>query len=248
MVRGCAGFPSHTLPVSYPITLSLEHLNVNFKTECSFIVQKFTNAVQLFTTATVVSSAVASGARRHRGREGASGASGVRKKKTTSVWWPFCTHLKRDIEPGPRGGLSRHTKKMTSASQKKKKKYECLINGGNEASGMASGRGGIGGGIGGEAASSTCAQQGKGLRGEVQARRASEAWAVQGGGKVRDPCVRRAGWLGRAQGGLGRALGAPHVDLVRLAFASRTKRMKVTSTPEVPGPSRSWSPGNVARP
>ena len=55
MVRGCAGFPSHTLPVSYPITLSLEHLNVNFKTECSFIVQKFTNAVQLFTTATVVS-------------------------------------------------------------------------------------------------------------------------------------------------------------------------------------------------
>ena len=123
------------------------------------------------------------------------------------------------------------------------------------------GRGGIGGvaasgawrhrgrgGIGGEAASSTCAQQGKGLRGEVQARRASEAWAVQGGGKVRDPCVRRAGWLGRAQGGLGRALGAPHVDLVRLAFASRTKRMKVTSTPEVPGPSRSWSPGNVARP
>ena len=102
--------------------------------------------------------------------------------------------------------------------------------------------------LGETAASSTCAQQGKGLRGEVQARRASEAWAVQGGGKVRDPCVRRAGWLGRAQGGLGRALGAPHVDLVRLAFASRTKRMKVTSTPEVPGPSRSWSPGNVARP
>ena len=70
MVRGCAGFPSHTLPVSYPITLSLEHLNVNFKTECSFIVQKFTNAVQLFTTATVVSSAAASGARRHRGSTG----------------------------------------------------------------------------------------------------------------------------------------------------------------------------------
>ena len=69
------------------------------------------------------------------------------EKKTTSVWWPFCAHLKRDIEPGPRGGLSRHTKKMTPASQKKK--YECLINGGNEASGMASGRGGIGGGIGG---------------------------------------------------------------------------------------------------
>ena len=51
-----------------------------------------------------------------------------------------------------------------------------------------------------------------------------------------------AGWLGRVQGGLGRALGAPRVDLVRLAFTSRTERMKVTSTPEVPGPSRSWSP------
>ena len=69
---------------------------------------------------------------------------------------------------------------------------------------------------------------------------------MQGGGKVRDPCVRRAGWLGRAQGGLGCALGAPRVDLVRLAFASRTERMKVTSTPEVPGPSRSWSPAPAA--
>ena len=51
-----------------------------------------------------------------------------------------------------------------------------------------------------------------------------------------------AGWLGRGQGWLGRALGAPRVDLVRLAFTSRTERMNVTSTPEVPGPSRSWSP------
>ena len=89
----------------------------------------------------------------------------------------------------------------------------------------------------------------RGLKGgEVQTGHANDEWLVQGGGNGRDPCVGRAGWLGRAQGGLGRALGAPHVDLVQLAFASTTKRMKVTSTPEVPGPSRSWNPGNVARP
>ena len=44
-------------------------------------------------------------------------------------------------------------------------------------------------------------------------------WAVQGGGKVRDPCVGRAGLLGRAPGGVGGALGAPRVDLGQLAPA-----------------------------
>ena len=72
------------------------------------------------------------------------------------------------------------------------------------------------------------------------------AWAVRSGGKVRDPCVGRAGWLGLAQGGLGRALGAPRVDLGQLASASRTEKRMVTSTPEVPGPSRSWSPAPAA--
>ena len=69
---------------------------------------------------------------------------------------------------------------------------------------------------------------------------------MQGGGKVRDPCVGWAGWLGRAQGWLGRALGAPRVDLGQLTSASWTKKRKVTSNPEVPGPSRSWSPAPSA--
>ena len=71
---------------------------------------------------------------------------------------------------------------------------------------------------------------------------------MQGGGKVRDPCVGWAGWLGRAQGGVGGAFGSPRVDLGQLAPAPRTKKRnrKVTSTPEVPGPSRSWSPAPAA--
>ena len=72
------------------------------------------------------------------------------------------------------------------------------------------------------------------------------AWAVQGGGKVRDSCVGWAVWLGHAQGGLGCALGSPRIDLGQLASASRTKMRKVTSNPEVLGPSRSWSPAPAA--
>ena len=78
--------------------------------------------------------------------------------------------------------------------------------------------------------------------------RASEqAWAVQGGGKVRDPCMGRAGWLGRTQGwGWGGSFGAPCFDNGLLAPSSQTKKRKVTSTPEVLGPSRSWSPAQAA--
>ena len=65
---------------------------------------------------------------------------------------------------------------------------------------------------------------------------------VQGGGKVRDPCVGREGWLGRAQGGGEGGVGAPSVELGLLAPAWKTEKRKVTSTPEVPGPSRSWNP------
>jgi len=72
------------------------------------------------------------------------------------------------------------------------------------------------------------------------------AWAVQGGGKVRDPCMGRAGWLGRAQGWVGGSFGAPRFDHGLLAPSSQTKKRKVTSTPEVPGPSRSWSPAPAA--
>ena len=72
------------------------------------------------------------------------------------------------------------------------------------------------------------------------------AWAVQGGGKVRDSCVGWAVWLGHAQGGLGCALGSPRIYLGQLASASRTKMRKVTSNPEVLGPSRSWSPAPAA--
>ena len=69
--------------------------------------------------------------------------------------------------------------------------------------------------------------------GEVEARRARRregAGSVRGAGEVD---------VGRAQGGFKRVLGAPRVDLGQLAPASRTEKRKVTSTPEVPGPSRS---------
>ena len=49
-----------------------------------------------------------------------------------------------------------------------------------------------------------------------------------------------------AGGGWGRALGAPHIDLGQLAPTSRTEKRKLTSTPEVPGPSRSWNPAPAA--
>ena len=54
------------------------------------------------------------------------------------------------------------------------------------------------------------------------------------------------GVAGARRGGLGRALGAPCVDLGQLASGSWTKKRKVTSNPEVPGPSRSWSPAPAA--
>ena len=43
----------------------------------------------------------------------------------------------------------------------------------------------------------------------------------------------------RGRGGGG---GAPRVELGLLAPVSKTEKRKVTSTPEVPGPSRSWNP------
>ena len=42
--------------------------------------------------------------------------------------------------------------------------------------------------------------------------------------------------------GVGRASGAPIVDLGVLVPVSMTEKRQVTSTPEVPGPSRSWNP------
>ena len=68
------------------------------------------------------------------------------------------------------------------------------------------------------------------------------AWAVQGGGKVRDRCVGRVGRMGSEQGWVVSASGAPVVDLGQLAPTSRNERMKVTSDLQVPGPSRSWGP------
>ena len=56
----------------------------------------------------------------------------------------------------------------------------------------------------------------------------------------------RGGWGARRGAGQGGALGAPHVDLGQLALASRTEKKKLTSTPEVPGPSRSWNPAPAA--
>ena len=51
----------------------------------------------------------------------------------------------------------------------------------------------------------------------VVVRHGSGAWAVPGGVNVRDRRVGRAGWLRRAQGGEGRASGAPGVYVVHLA-------------------------------
>ena len=68
------------------------------------------------------------------------------------------------------------------------------------------------------------------------------AWAVQGGGKVRDRCVGRVGRMGCEQGWVGSASVAPRVDLALLVRASKNKRKKVTSDLQVPGPSRSWGP------
>ena len=97
----------------------------------------------------------------------------------------------------------------------------------------------------------------------VVVRHGSGAWAVLGGVNVRDRRVGRAGWLRRARGGAGRANSAPGVffdHLVRLVEdqgrrcwrlcrpccpACRT-RTKVTSTLQVPGPSKSWSPAPAA--
>ena len=71
------------------------------------------------------------------------------------------------------------------------------------------------------------------------------AWAVQGGGKVRDRCVGRVGRMGCQQGWVGSASVAPRVDLVLLVQASKNERMKVTSDLQVQGPSRSWDPASA---
>ena len=71
------------------------------------------------------------------------------------------------------------------------------------------------------------------------------AWAVQGGGKVRDPCVGWVGWMGCAWGGEGGRERRTSVDLGRLVHASKNERMKVTSDLQVPGPSRSWGPASA---
>ena len=110
--------------------------------------------------------------------------------------------------------------------------YECLINGGNEASGMASGRGGIGdgiggsnggrggigGGIGGEAASGAWRHRGRGgigggIGGEA-ASGASAAMATRGRGGIRGRIGARGGIGGEAasgtasgQGGIGGGIG-----------------------------------------
>ena len=71
------------------------------------------------------------------------------------------------------------------------------------------------------------------------------AWAVQGGGKVRDPCVGWVGWMGCALGGEGGRERRTRVDLGLLVHASKNERMKVTSDLQVPGPSRSWGPASA---
>ena len=87
---------------------------------------------------------------------------------------------------------------------------------------------------------SICAHEGtKGLRCKQACKRGV------GGAKRRERAgsVRRAGGVaGTRARGVGWELGAPRVNLGRLAPASMTKKRKVTSTPEVPGPSRSWNP------
>ena len=69
------------------------------------------------------------------------------------------------------------------------------------------------------------------------------AWAVQGGGKVRDRCVGRVGRMGCQQGWVGSASGAPVVDLGQLAPTSRNERMKVTSDLQVRR-IRKWKKGD----
>ena len=53
--------------------------------------------------------------------------------------------------------------------------------------------------------------------------------AVQGGGKVRGPCVGWVGWMGCARGGEDGREPRAHIDLGRLVQASKNKKMKVTS-------------------
>ena len=79
----------------------------------------------------------------------------------------------------------------------------------------------------------------------VTARHASGARAVQGGGKVRDPCVWWVGWMGCACGGEGGREPRTRIDLGRLVQASKNKKMKVTSDLQVPGHSRSWDPASA---
>ena len=50
----------------------------------------------------------------------------------------------------------------------------------------------------------------------------------------------------RARVVVGVVFGAPRFDNGLLAPSSQTKKRKVTSTPEVLGPSRSWSPAQAA--
>ena len=80
-------------------------------------------------------------------------------------------------------------------------------------------------------------------RGEATARRANDAWAVQGGGT--------GAWGGRgvAEGlaGGGRALEQRTWRRSRPpCLASKNERKKVTSALQVPGPSKSWDPAPVA--
>ena len=79
----------------------------------------------------------------------------------------------------------------------------------------------------------------------VTARHASGARAVQGGGKVRDPCVWWVGWMGCACGGEEGREPRTRIDLGRLVQASKNKKMKVTSDLQVQGPSRSWDPASA---
>ena len=80
-------------------------------------------------------------------------------------------------------------------------------------------------------------------RGEATARRANDAWAVQGGGT--------GAWGGRgvAEGlaGGGRALEQRTWRRSRPpCLASKNERKKVTSALQVPGPSKSWDPAPAA--
>ena len=56
------------------------------------------------------------------------------------------------------------------------------------------------------------------------------------------------GVAGARAGGQGRGARSAHPTSIsrQLALASRTEKKKLTSTPEVPGPSRSWNPATAA--